>query len=235
MKWVTTALAIACFALALAKVIGLGVLLLQARGAASSDGKELSVYWIVKQCVYAGSLVVVGVFLLGKSRHGSVDGKIFDSKRWNDIDWCDQNVEADSLSDEEILDAASKVHPYSTALIELLDEAGRRRLDAIVPIARQHLTHPDPLVSTWAIGVLQDLGDGSDVPMLLNLVEDAVDHCHLAAILAAIVTLDPSRSEYALKTAGRGRDDEDFDNDYVMASVIVSLAKVLPDDSPGLV
>lgn len=159
---------------------------------------------------------------------------IFNRKKWNDIDWCDQNVKAATLSDVEVVEAASRVHPYSTALIDLLDEACRRRLAAVVPIARKHVPHPDPFASTSAVGLLQDLGDASDVPMLLALVSDAIDHFHLAAILNAIVTLDPSRADYALVTASRGRDDEYFDDDYVMASVIVRLSKVLPNDSSGL-
>ncbi len=91
----------------------------------------------------------------------------FNRETWHDIDWCDQNVKAATLSDQNVVEAASKVHPSSTALIDLLDEAGRRRLPAIVPIARENLGNQCPFASISAVAVLQELGDASDLQLSL--------------------------------------------------------------------
>ncbi len=158
----------------------------------------------------------------------------FKRQRWEDIDWCDQNVKAAELSDSELIDAAAQVHPYSTALGDLLEEGRKRGLRALAPIARQHLDHVDPIVATAAAGVLQDLGDATDVERLIAVVPGAIDHFHLAAILDAIVTLDGSMSDFALDAAVTQSERENFDSDYVYASVITRLSESLPMDSPNL-
>lgn len=71
MKWVMTALSIVCFALALAKAIGLVVVLLRAAGPDSSDADALSGFWIIKQIVYLCCFVIVGVRLLRRSQRNS--------------------------------------------------------------------------------------------------------------------------------------------------------------------
>ena len=159
---------------------------------------------------------------------------IFNRKKWRDVDWCDRNVKPILLSDDDIIKAARKVNPYSTAVITLFAEACRRRLAAIVPMARQQLDSVEPSIATSAAEVLQEMGDASDVSLLLDVVEDAIDRYHLAAILEAIVTLDPARSEYALEAAGRWRCDRFSVGNYVLASVIARVSEVVRDDWPNL-
>ena len=71
MKFVWTALSIACFVLALAKAIGLVVMLAGAVGSTSSDADALSGYWIIKQIVYLCCFIIFGVRLLRRSRRNS--------------------------------------------------------------------------------------------------------------------------------------------------------------------
>lgn|GEM_PF-6608036 len=158
----------------------------------------------------------------------------FKRQRWGDIDWCDQNVKAAELSDSELIEVAAKVHPYSTALGDLLEAGRKRGLRSIAPIARQHLDHIDPSFAIAAASVLQDLGDATDVERLVDVVPAAIDHFHLAAILDAIVTLDGSMADVALRAAVVQPEREDFDSDYVYASVITRLSESLPMDSPKL-
>lgn len=158
----------------------------------------------------------------------------FNRPKWKDPDWCDRNVLPAELVDDEVIEAAARVHRYSSVLIDLLNEGSKRRLAGMVPIARQHLGHPDPFAVTAAVGVLEILGDASDVARLERLVAGASDHYLLAAILGAIVTLDPARWRYALEAAAAEREDGYFNTRFTTASVMVRLAEVLPDDLPGL-
>ncbi|MBN1489085.1 MAG: hypothetical protein JXA69_04140, partial [Phycisphaerae bacterium] len=154
--------------------------------------------------------------------------------RWDDIDWCDQYINASALTDGKILDALSKVHPYSTALGRLLDEAASRKLAAALPSARRRLDHSDPSIAGSAAAVIQEFGDASDVAPLLERAESPADHYELAAMLQAIVTLEPALEAKVLALAARNHDDRYFDDDYAMAAVITHLSESLPDDSPGL-
>lgn len=150
------------------------------------------------------------------------------------MNWCDQHINASALTDGEILDALSKVHPYSMALGKLLDEAASRKLAAALPNARRCLDHSDPSIAGSAAAVIQQFGDASDVAPLLERAESPHDHYELAAMLEAIVALEPALEEKVLAIAGRRHDDRYFDDDYATAAIVTYLSTVLPEDSPGL-
>ncbi len=126
----------------------------------------------------------------------------------------------------------SQVHRDSTEIVELVDEAGRRRLAELVPIAREYVDDGDPFVSTSAVTVLGELGDAYDIPRLLAAVDNVLDHYFLAAVLCSVVTLDVSRADEVLEIAGRDYDRDGFDNDYVSAEVMTTILEVSPFDSP---
>jgi hypothetical protein len=187
--------------------------------------------------------IACGYSLLGASGHvcpecGEASRESLAGAFWfhgGDIDWWDRNVKARMLSDADVVKAAAKVNPHSTALVELFREARWRGLREILPVARRHLDPSDVDVAIAAAFAVRDFGDASDVPRLISMV-DRWDYDRVrAAVLDAIVTLDPGKAEYALEVAGRRHDDDEFfDDDYVMASVLSRLAEVLPDDSPDL-
>ena len=154
--------------------------------------------------------------------------------RGYDHDICNRSLRPESLSNEELIEAVSQAHRDSTEIVELLDEAGRRGLAEIVPIARKYVDDGEPFVAASAVAVLGELGDASDIPRLLALVDDVSDRYLLAAVLCAVVAIDVSRAEEVLGIADRDSDRDGFDNDYVAAAVMLQILDVLPDDSPEL-
>ena len=154
------------------------------------------------------------------------------SGKWGDIDWCDRNIKPADMSDEEIVEAAGKVKCNCTALVELFDEAGKRRLAGVVPVARRHIHSADRFVATSAAYVLGGVGDPSDVELLAKATAKPTDVYHLAALLEAIVMGAPERGDWALQFAADR--PVRLEGNFLSAAVIVALVHCLPDDAPGL-